>query len=133
MVNCVSWKFLYPKKPIILHYHGSRIRGKAKERRKYYQKADSIIVSTSDLLETLPDATYIPNPVDTELFKPMEKDENRFLISFVGSRFQKGVDLLQRIIPKVLSNARDIVFLLINGGFAYNYKKALCKRYPIRK
>jgi len=64
-------KFLYPNKPVILHYHGSMIRGKAKERERYYKKADFLIVSTSDLLGDLPNATHVPNPVDTEFFHPV--------------------------------------------------------------
>ena len=63
-------KFLYPRKPVVLHYHGDDIRGKAKERSRYYRRADFIIVSTYDLLETLPAAVHIPNPVDTDLFYP---------------------------------------------------------------
>lgn len=32
--------------------------------------ADEVIVSTPDLLELVPGATYLPNPVDTDHFKP---------------------------------------------------------------
>jgi len=66
-------KLLYPWKTIILHYHGE-IRGRWSERRKYWRWADILLVSTPDLLEGAPDhAIYLPNPVDTELFKPMPK------------------------------------------------------------
>jgi len=70
-------KFLYPKKPVILHYHGSDIRGRWEEKRKYYSKADKIFVSTPDLLEGFKEAIYIPNPVDTELFYPRGKKRLR--------------------------------------------------------
>ncbi len=57
------------RKPIIIHYHRTSIRGKWKERVKFWSKADAIIVSTKDLLEGAPnDTIYLPNPVDTELF-----------------------------------------------------------------
>ena len=57
------------RKPIIIHYHGTSIRNKWKERVKFWSKADAIIVSTKDLLEDAPnDTIYLPNPVDTEYF-----------------------------------------------------------------
>ena len=69
----VPWlKCLYRNKPAILHYHGTRIRKRWKEREKFWSKADVVFVSTPDLLEDAPDhAIYMPNPVDTDLFYPM--------------------------------------------------------------
>jgi len=65
-------KTLYPAKPVILHYHGSEIRDKWEKRKKYWLKADVIMVSTRDLLEGAPQhVIYLPNPVDTEFFRPM--------------------------------------------------------------
>lgn len=71
----VPWlKRLYSNKPIIIHYHGTRIRGKWQSREKYWSKSDAILASTSDLLEGAPKhVIYLPNPVDTELFYPMPK------------------------------------------------------------
>ncbi|RLE64246.1 MAG: hypothetical protein DRJ47_08125 [Thermoprotei archaeon] len=65
-------KLLYPRKSIILHYHGTDIRKRWNERKKYWKKADLLLVSTPDLLEGAPDiAIWLPNPIDTELFKPI--------------------------------------------------------------
>jgi len=63
-------KLLYPSKPIVLHYHGTDIRGKWLQKQKYQSKADAILYSTPDLLnhETPKLAVYLPNPVDTDLF-----------------------------------------------------------------
>jgi glycosyltransferase involved in cell wall biosynthesis len=63
-------KLLYPSKPIVLHYHGTDIRGKWLQKQKYWSKADAILYSTPDLLnhETPKLAVYLPNPVDTDLF-----------------------------------------------------------------
>jgi len=62
-------KMLYPTKPVLLHYHGTDIRGKWRDRKKFWRWADVILVSTEDLLKYAPDrAIYLPNPVDTELF-----------------------------------------------------------------
>jgi hypothetical protein len=63
----------YPDKKIILEYHGSELRGKRDgdpTRKEAENKADAILVSTPDLLEFVRNAKYIPNPVDTEHFKP---------------------------------------------------------------
>ena len=67
----VPWlKRLYHNKPIILHYHGTRIRNRWKEREQFWSKADVILVSTPDLLKDAPKhAIYIPNPIDTEIFR----------------------------------------------------------------
>ncbi len=72
-------KLLYPNKLIILHYHGDSIRNLWKEKQKYWSKADAVIVATPDLLDNAPSdvAVYVPNPVDTELFRPLEVAEKR--------------------------------------------------------
>ena len=62
-------KKLYHSKPIVLHYHGTKIRGAWEKRQRYWKKADSILVSTIDLLEGAPtEAIHIPNPVDISIF-----------------------------------------------------------------
>jgi len=67
-------KMLYPEKSIVLHYHGTDIRGKWTLKQKYWSKADLILYSTMDLLddETPKYAVYTPNPVDTEIFHPAD-------------------------------------------------------------
>ena len=64
-------RLIYPNKPIVLHYHGTDIRGRWNEKHKKWSLADSLIVSTKDLLNDAPQGvTYIPNPIDTDLFYP---------------------------------------------------------------
>ena len=56
---------------VVLHYHGSDIRGKWIERERYWRHAGAILVSTRDLLLGAPEkARYQPNPIDTALFSP---------------------------------------------------------------
>jgi len=67
----------YRDKKIVLHYHGSEIRGKQDLdliRIKAENKADRILVSTPDLQEYVSNSVYVGNPVDTEHFK---SDNNR--------------------------------------------------------
>lgn len=68
-------------KPYVIHCHGSDIRGGISWlKRKCLKKAKSILVSTPDLLRILPSATWLPNPVDVERFRPLrEHDGNKIL------------------------------------------------------
>jgi glycosyltransferase involved in cell wall biosynthesis len=78
VVHVHAWDEVVPllsaHKPVIMQYHGSDIRGRWNERKRYWEKAEKIIVSTPDLLDGAPEGTeYLPNPVDTELFSPRPK------------------------------------------------------------
>lgn len=57
-------------KPILLHYHGTDIRGRWEDKQGKWRHADRIVVSTPCLLKNAPKGTeYLPNPIDTEVFK----------------------------------------------------------------
>jgi hypothetical protein len=59
----------FPKKPIILSYYGSKIRGQWEQRKQFWSKADKVLVSTPDLLDDAPEnVIHVPCPIDTELF-----------------------------------------------------------------
>lgn len=65
---------LYPGKKLIIHLHGSSIRGQWDEKEKELRYADKIFVSTSDLLKGAPDGVLLlRNAVDTERFSPQNK------------------------------------------------------------
>jgi glycosyltransferase involved in cell wall biosynthesis len=63
---------IYHRKPVVLHYHGTDIRGRGKSVIKtfYRRFSNLLLVSTPDLITDLPSATYLPNPIDTDIFKP---------------------------------------------------------------
>lgn len=63
---------------------------------------------------------YVPLGVDTKKFKPGLKD-NMFTVIFVSPRYQKGVDMLIKIVPKVLQKAPDLKFILTGRGFLSQY------------
>jgi hypothetical protein len=66
-------KKLFPWKRVIIHYHGSAIRGMWAQRKKDWESADVVLVSTQELLKGAPEkAIYLPNPVDTDLFYPRD-------------------------------------------------------------
>lgn len=84
-LDTLVWLLKRWRKPIVLEYHGSEIRGNGDEHRRWYDQADRVLVSTPDLLKDLPKAQWLPNPVDTELFKPMrEHNDNKALYHAKG-------------------------------------------------
>ncbi len=67
----VPWIKTVYGKPVVLHYHGTDIEGRWKEKEARWRRADRVAVSTPNLLEGGPaTAVHIPNPVDTDLFRP---------------------------------------------------------------
>jgi hypothetical protein len=73
-------RWIYPEKKIVLHYHGSDIRGKSRclKKRIYIQFSSIVLVSTEDLLQHVPNAYYLPNPIDTEFFSTNRKLKNDY-------------------------------------------------------
>ncbi len=80
----VPWiKRIYVK-PVVMHYHGTDIEGRWMEKKGRWSRADYIAVSTPNLLEGAPkNAEWVPNPVDTDYFRPGEgKRDQRSALSF---------------------------------------------------
>jgi hypothetical protein len=80
----VPWiKGIYGK-PVIMHYHGTDIEGRWYEKASRWGRADYLAVSTTNLLEGGPaSAVFVPNPVDTDVFKPSGDVRNpRSAVSF---------------------------------------------------
>jgi len=80
----------YPLKTIVLQHHGRELTtGDLEEVFKSYAYCDSIITSTHDLHELLNNKGiknhYIPNAVDTNLFKPDNQDKNGAL--FINTKY----------------------------------------------
>lgn len=70
-------------KAIILHYHGSiLIDTKPESRKDAESSADTILVSTPDLLKYV-DGTYLENPVDMEHFSRREIKQNNQALSLM--------------------------------------------------
>lgn len=90
---------IYPNKKIIMHYHGSLVRTgiKDKWRKKWERLVSVILVATPDLLEYHYEKkpTFIPNPIDTDLFHPVQKGVNAFSSLKVGTDPKQLESLLQ--------------------------------------
>ncbi len=66
----VPWLKRFYGKPVVMHYHGTDIEGRWREKEGRWSRADYIVVSTPNLLAGGPkSAVCVPNPVDTDLFK----------------------------------------------------------------
>ncbi len=72
-------KILYKDKIVILHYHGSDIRGLWEHKADIISRADVVVVSTPDLFDEGKQygVYYLPNPVNLDLFRPMEHLRSR--------------------------------------------------------
>ena len=112
------------QKKIILHYHGTDIRGLKKQElphrsvisdtaiklKMLYRKkfgharaqklADAVCVSTPDLLPLVRNGIHIPIPIDTEHFSPMNNPDGElkeaFTINSEVTNIQRALDLCQK-------------------------------------
>lgn len=66
----------HPRKKIVLHHHGDRLRMEARASLEPYERhADKVLVSTPDLRE-YGGHEWLPNPVDTDLFSGRSVSRN---------------------------------------------------------
>ncbi|MCJ7635029.1 hypothetical protein MUP77_21890 [Candidatus Bathyarchaeota archaeon] len=88
----IRWFNRLSRRRVVLEYHGTDIRGRKLEKYRNYRLADLILVSTPDLLEEMPEATYLPNPVDIELFKPLAAHNDNSALYYVKGDWGIGED-----------------------------------------
>ncbi len=107
---------------MVLHYHGSDIRGRWPEKRRYWECADRILVSTRNLLEGAPPvAKYQPNPIDVEKFKN-DPDMN---LHRAALYFDYGaVDLAEKI-----ADDHDLPLVVMQKGVPYAELPYVLNRY----
>lgn len=85
-------KMIYPKKPVILHYHGSDIRDKWNQK-KYWKKADKVLISTPDLLDGAPEeAILLSNPVNIEKFKSLTDRSDNSAIYIIKNQIKENLE-----------------------------------------
>ncbi len=67
----VPWVKRLHRVPVVMHYHGSDIEGRWPEKEPRWSKADFLAVASRYLLDGGPSgAVWVPNPVDTDSFRP---------------------------------------------------------------
>lgn len=127
---CPLLKRLYPKKRIVLTYHGSDIRNRYEERRKYFGKADLVSVTTSDLIYD-DSFVYLPLPIDLETFQRVNGNHINTAFFLWHAYSQKALSIVKKETQKrnlyltVFDYSRDImpytVFPRVLELFEYYY------------
>ena len=111
--DLVMWSGIMGK-PVILHHHGSEIRNK-----DYPKFANHLVkyryVSTPDLLEFVPDAEWLPNPVDIKDLKYSEPDVSGPLkiLHAPTNREVKNTEAVEVAISNLKEEGLDIQFTLV--------------------
>ncbi|MFC1865759.1 hypothetical protein ACFLYB_03505 [Chloroflexota bacterium] len=104
-------------KKIIMHHHGSDIRGKS-EKFLYSKFAHQIFVSTPDLLEWSPNAVWIPNPIDLESFPYIGIKKKSSIINIVHAptnRARKGTKHVIRAVENLKREGYKVHLSLIEN------------------
>jgi glycosyltransferase involved in cell wall biosynthesis len=118
-------------KKLVLHYHGSEIRGRQDDdslRAEAEEKSDVILGSTPDLKDYVDGIVYVPNPVDTEHFRP---DSQRSTGAFTISR---SITDTQWMLDYLKKNNLDLRVEMVERStnpIPYAQVPAFLKRYGI--
>jgi glycosyltransferase involved in cell wall biosynthesis len=120
----------YRDKKLVLHYHGSEVRGRQSDplRAEAEEKSDIILGSTEDLKDYVEDIMYVPNPVDTGHFKPDSRLSNR---AFTISR---SITDTQWMLDYMKKNSIDLEVEMVERGSSpipYSKVPAFLKQYGI--
>ena len=85
--------------------------------------------------------TIVPNGIDTALFVMQEKNhqliekyrlQDKLVLGFIGSvRKIEGLELLIKILPRLLKNRNEIRVLIVGGGEEVSELKKLCKELGV--
>jgi len=113
-------------KPYILHCRGSDVRENLKKpiigklTKKYIIKADKVLVSTPDLVDVVKplreDVEYVPNGIETDIFKPKDTDNNKIKILLSsaltkvkgGEKMIKAIKIVKEKYPDIEVNASGL-------------------------
>jgi glycosyltransferase involved in cell wall biosynthesis len=103
-------------KKVIFHFHGSEIRGK--EMHPRIRLADAHLVSTLDLLESVRDGIWIPQPIDLDYWQPLpvrKQKENLTIIHAPTSREVSGTNTLISTIEDLKKEGHKLELCIIEG------------------
>jgi glycosyltransferase involved in cell wall biosynthesis len=115
----LPWDYLFMKalkKRVVIHFHGSDLR-------LFYRRLVTRvllrnkvqIVPTPDLLAWAPDAYWLPNPVDPNVFRPMPSEPHKsFRILHSSTDWKiKRTDILIDVVGKLKSKGYDIKLKIV--------------------
>lgn len=78
----LDWLFSVTDKPIVMHYHGTELGTNPINTRMSDKRCKLVLVSGEQLKQHHPRAEYLPNPIDTEHFKPALEQRCRGFLTF---------------------------------------------------
>ena len=99
---------------VVVHWHGSKVRNNG---RTFGSKfADAEIVSTPDLLEYAPEATWIPNCIPWHRLSKMDRNDDRIIIGHAPTnRFYKGTKYFLEAMEQLKKEYPNVECLLIEN------------------
>ncbi len=109
------WKTLGKK--IVINYRGSEIRNK-KQPFLHAKLADVCLVSTPDLLEFVPHASWLPNPIDIHQYRPVYPDPSPEMIRILhapSNRDLKGTFHIEEAIERLQSRGYPVELVLLEN------------------
>lgn len=110
-----AYAALLSLRPYIVHCHGTDIRhGVNFWQRLCLRNARQILVSTPDLLKILPNATWLPNPINMEHFRPLQ-EHNGDRVLYFSKWYENVEDELDTICNKLgyvltIKKKRDVPY-----------------------
>jgi len=123
----LGWAGILGRYKYFLHCHGTDVRSGLHDfvRRpittRSLQQASRVFYSTPDLREHVtsvrPDAIWLPNPIDTERFRPVEPRDGRPRVLFISALSRiKGVDLAFQVIAMLQKRSPDLEISVMGFG-----------------
>ena len=110
--------------PLIVHAHGSDVRGRrgtvlGRVVERSLERAAVVLAATPDLLDDLPTgAVHLPNPVDTERFRPTDSDPDRYIRVLIFAKLTdiKGADIIIDAARQIRRARPSVSIAAIAGG-----------------
>ncbi|PUA31216.1 MAG: hypothetical protein B9J98_07090 [Candidatus Terraquivivens tikiterensis] len=129
--------------PTVCHFHGSDLRATLNSKwgwvvRENLESADKVLVGVPDVLPVArryrPDAEYLPNPVDLELFKPQAVREHPgFNVLWASDlSYVKGVEKFVMAFSEFQREHPDSTLRVINHGRDSGRVLSLLRRLGVR-
>lgn len=99
---------------VVVHWHGSKLRNHG---RTFGSKfADAEIVSTPDLLEYAPEATWVPNSIPWHGLSKINRDDDKVVIGHAPTnRFYKGTKYFLEAMDQLKKEYPNVKCLLIEN------------------
>ncbi len=102
-------------KEVVIHYHGTDIRGKGQPW-QHKILADKVFVSTPDLLQWVPSATWVPNCTSWHGLSKIDRDDDRIIIGHAPTnRLYKGTKYFLCAMNQLKKKYTNVDYLLIEN------------------